>query len=138
MIPEAARAELKALYDEFDRATAAVAPLCRASGRCCDFEAYGHTLFASRLEIDVLVGEAGLSTWDPASNSCPYYLEKRCHARAPRPLGCRAFFCDKAKEEAMGELHETYLRRLKGIHDRHGIPWRYAPLLKHLADAVGE
>jgi Fe-S-cluster containining protein len=134
--PAAAVAELRALYDAFDRATAAVSPVCRASGRCCDFDAWGHTLFASRLEVDLLVADSGLAAFDPATRLCPFWKERRCTARAPRPLGCRAFFCDEAKEEAMAVLHEEHLRRLKDLHVRHGIPWSYAPLLRHLADAL--
>ena len=133
----AAVAELRALYDEFDGETARVSPVCRASGRCCDFDAWGHTLFASRLEVDILVAESGLAAFDPATRLCPFWKERRCTARAPRPLGCRAYFCDASKTDAMQDLHERFLRRLKELHDRHGIPWSYAPLLRHLADAVG-
>ncbi len=134
--PAAAVAELEALYAEFDRGTARVSPVCRASGRCCDFEAWGHTLFASRLEVEHLVRSEGLARFDPAPGLCPFWKERRCAARAPRPLGCRAYFCDASKEAAMGALHEEYLRRLKDLHDRHGIPWDYAPLLRHLAGLV--
>jgi Fe-S-cluster containining protein len=134
--PAPAERELRALYEEFDRETARVSPVCRASGRCCDFEAFGHTLFASRLEVEVLVRAEGLDRFDPSTKLCPFWKERRCTARAPRPLGCRAFFCDEAKTEAMGVLHEDHLRRVKGIHDRHGIPWAYAPLLRHLEDAL--
>ena len=134
--PPAAVAELRDLYAEFDRRTAEVAPVCRASGRCCDFEAFGHTLFASRLEVEVLVAESGLSAFDPATRLCPFWKERRCTARAPRPLGCRAFFCDEAKTGAMRELHEEFLLREKGLHERHGIPWRYAPLLRHLEEIL--
>ena len=129
-------AELRALYREFDEATASVSPVCRASGRCCDFEAWGHTLFASRLEVDLLLADAGLRSFDPSTKLCPFWKDRKCEARSPRPLGCRAFFCDEAKEEAMGALHEEHLRRLKDLHDRHGLPWDYAPLLRHLADAL--
>jgi len=131
--PAAAARELRALYAEFDRESAQVGASCLLSGRCCDFDAYGHTLFASRLEVEVLVEEAGLEAYDPASRSCPFLRGKRCHARGPRPLGCRAFFCDDAKEEETRALHERFLGRLKGLHDRHGIAWEYAPLLGHLA-----
>jgi hypothetical protein len=129
-------AELRALYRAFDEATARVAPICRASGRCCDFEAYGHTLFASRLEVDLLLAESGLASFDPSTKLCPFWKERRCEARSPRPLGCRAYFCDASKEEEMRALHEEHLRRVKDVHVRHGIPWDYAPLLRHLADAL--
>ncbi len=128
--------ELRALYREFDGATARVAPVCRASGRCCDFDVWGHTLFASRLEVDLLLADSGMRSFDPATRLCPFWKERKCTARSPRPLGCRAYFCDESKEEAMGALHEEHLRRLKDLHVRHAIPWHYAPLLRHLADAL--
>jgi hypothetical protein len=136
-VSDGAFEELRSLYAEFDRETARVAPVCRASGRCCDFPAWGHTLFASRLETDLLLAEHPLETFDPASPLCPYWRERRCTARGPRPLGCRAFFCDEAKSAEMGDLHERFLRRLKDLHDRRGIPWRYAPLLRQIAEAAG-
>lgn len=134
--PDAAVRELLALYAEFDAETARISPVCRASGRCCDFEAWGHTLFASRLESDHLARESGLEGFDPSSPFCPYWRERRCTARGPRPLGCRAYFCDASKTDSMQDLHEAFLRRLKGIHDRHGRAWDYAPLLRQLAAAA--
>jgi Fe-S-cluster containining protein len=136
-VSETALADLRALYEEFDRETARVAPVCRASGRCCDFDAWGHTLFASRLEADLLLADSQPVAFDPASRLCPFWKERRCTARGPRPLGCRAFFCDETKSDAMGDLHERFLRRLKDLHDRHGIPWDYAPLLRQIAAATG-
>ena len=50
--------------------------------------------------------ESGLEGFDPASRLCPYWVERRCTARGPRPLGCRAFFCDESKADAMADLHE--------------------------------
>jgi len=75
------RESLFQLYDEFDRATARIAPVCRASGRCCDFDAYGHTLFASRLEVEHLVRTEGLARFDPATGLCPFWKERRCTPR---------------------------------------------------------
>jgi Fe-S-cluster containining protein len=135
-VSEAAFEELRALYGEFDRETDRIAPVCRASGRCCDFEAWGHTLFASRLEVDLLLAESRLEAFDPATKLCPFWKDRRCEARTPRPLGCRAYFCDESKTTAMQDLHEAFLRRLKDLHERHAIPWSYAPLLRHLADAL--
>lgn len=131
-----AAAELRGIYRDFDEATARVSPVCRASGRCCDFEAWGHTLFASRLEVEVLLADSGLGAYDPSTKLCPFWKARRCEARGPRPLGCRAYFCDESKSEEMGVLHEAHLRKLKALHDRHGLPWDYRPLLAHLAAAL--
>ncbi|MHC4821872.1 MAG: hypothetical protein ACYTDX_09160 [Planctomycetota bacterium] len=132
-VPQGAKSALRDLYRDFDEETARIAPVCRASGRCCDFDAFGHTLFASRLEAEVLVEESGgLPPETPGL--CPWWVERQCTARAPRPLGCRAFFCDESKDEAMTASHEAFLSRLKDIHREHELPWNYAPLLRHLAD----
>ena len=42
-------------YREVDREVAAAGPVCVASGRCCRFKEYGHVLFVSKLEADVLL-----------------------------------------------------------------------------------
>jgi hypothetical protein len=131
--PAEAREALRALYAEFDAATAAVGPRCVASGRCCDFPVWGHTLFSSALEVEALLDENPIASFDPAPGLCPYWENRRCVARGARPLGCRAFFCDESKEDAMGALHEAFLRRLKDLHVRHGLAWDYAPLLAHVA-----
>ncbi len=67
------------LYAEVDREVAAAGPVCVASGKCCRFKEYGHVLFLSNLEADVLlespalrsrVGHAGLL---PVSEGHPVY-----------------------------------------------------------------
>jgi hypothetical protein len=126
------RRDLQILYEEFDAETARIAPLCRVSGRCCDFDAFGHTLFASAVEAEHLVEEGGPPSQNAQPGLCPWWHERRCTARGARPLGCRAFFCDASKEDAMAALHERFLTRLKRLHDDHGEPWNYAPLLRHL------
>jgi hypothetical protein len=117
------------LYREVDRDVAAAGPVCVASGRCCRFREYGHTLFLSGLEADVLL--AGAPPYDPetvTADFCPFQKATLCTAREPRPLGCRVFFCDPAYQETAGRITETYLRRLKELAEEHGVAWRYAPL----------
>lgn len=125
---EAISAELDALYKSLDADVARAGPRCDLSGRCCRFAEYGHTLFVSRLEADRLLG-AGLpegAAVDPGG--CPFQVERLCTARDRRPIGCRVFFCDPAYSRRQSELSEMYIRRIKELHDRHGIPWEYRPL----------
>src|SRR4051794_15527084 len=42
------------LYADVDREVAAAGPVCIASGRCCRFKEYGHVLYLSSLEANVL------------------------------------------------------------------------------------
>ena len=131
----ATRQAVLELYREVDREVAAAGPVCVASGRCCRFKEYGHTLFLSRLEAEVLLAAA--PPYDPAAvtaDFCPFQKGNLCTAREPRPLGCRVYYCDPAYQETGRRISETYLRRLKGLAEEHGLPWRYAPLHVFLND----
>jgi hypothetical protein len=117
------------LYTEADREVAAAGPVCVASGRCCRFKEYGHTLFLSNLEADVLLASA--PPYDPATvtpDFCPFQKGNLCTAREPRPLACRVYYCDPTYQEAGSEISEKYLRRLKALAEEHGTGWLYAPL----------
>ncbi|MEM9881951.1 MAG: hypothetical protein AAF800_03405 [Planctomycetota bacterium] len=57
--------------------------------------------------------------------ACPYQIDGRCSTHAVRPLGCRVFFCQRGTEDWQQDLYEDFLRRLSGLHERHGIEYRY-------------
>jgi hypothetical protein len=126
---DAMRRQVLELYEEVDREVAAAGPVCVASGRCCRFKEFGHVLFLSNLEAEVLLHdappyEAGAVTPD----FCPFQKGNLCTAREPRPLACRVYFCDPDYQETGNRISETYLRKLKELADSHGAGWRYAPL----------
>jgi hypothetical protein len=127
MSPDLHRRVLE-LYEEVDREVAAAGPVCVASGRCCRFKEYGHTLFLSNLEADVLLAGAPPYERPVTPDFCPFQKGNLCTARGPRPLGCRVYYCDPAYQETGSRISEAYLRRLKGLAEEHGLPWRYAPL----------
>jgi Fe-S-cluster containining protein len=126
------------LYAEVDAAVAAAGPRCDASGRCCRFKEYGHTLFISNLEAEVLLAAAPPYARPVSADFCPFQVGNLCTAREPRPLGCRVYFCDPDYEDTGNSITETYLRRLKEIAQEQGIGWRYAPLNYFLNAAAGE
>ncbi len=134
------RRQILELYQEVDRDVAAAGPVCVASGRCCRFKEYGHTLFLSNLEAEVLLHDA--PPYDPATvtaDFCPFQQGNLCTARQPRPLGCRVYYCDPNYQDTCGAITEKYLRRLKEIADAHQVAWRYAPLhhfLRHPEEAI--
>ena len=126
---ESTRRAVLQLYHEADREVAAAAPVCIASGRCCRFKEYGHTLFLSNLEAEVLLAAA--PPHDPeavTADFCPFQKDTLCTAREPRPLACRVYYCDPAYQETGAQISEKYLRRLKELADEHGTGWLYAPL----------
>ena len=133
MDPELRRTVL-AMYAEVDRAVAAAGPVCVASGRCCRFKEYGHSLFLSNLEAEILLEAAPPYAPPVSPDGCPFQKGNLCTAREPRPLGCRVYYCDPAYQETGGRISEEYLRRLKRLADEHGAGWRYAPLHAFLKD----
>src|SRR5438045_3572442 len=126
---------IQELYRDVDREVRDAGPVCVASGRCCRFKEYGHVLFLSNLEAEVLL--AGAPPYDPESvtpDFCPFQKGNLCTAREPRPLGCRVYYCDPNYQQTASELTEKYLRRLKQMAEQHGVEWRYAPLHRFLTE----
>lgn len=129
------RDEVLKLYAEVDAAVAAAGAKCEASGRCCRFKEWGHVLFLSQLEADILL-EAAPPFGQPVSpDGCPFQKDKLCTAREPRPLGCRIYFCDPNYQSTANVIMEDALGKLKRLADEHGLGWRYAPLHVFLNEA---
>ncbi|HEX3146917.1 MAG TPA: hypothetical protein VHR66_02375 [Gemmataceae bacterium] len=134
MTPEV-RSRVLAIYAEADAAVAAFGPRCDASGRCCRFTEYGHTLFISNLEAEVLLESAPAYAKPVTGDFCPFQVEGLCTAREPRPLGCRVYFCDPTYQETGNAITETHLRKLKELAEELNTGWRYAPLHQFLNEA---
>jgi hypothetical protein len=125
---EELRRKVLELYTDVDREVSAAGPVCVASGRCCRFKEYGHTLFLSHLEADVLLAAAPPYDSPVSAEFCPFQKDNLCTAREPRPLGCRVYYCDPNYQETGNRITEKYLARLKTLADEHDAGWRYAPL----------
>jgi Fe-S-cluster containining protein len=129
---EELRRQVLKLYQEVDREVTAAGPVCVASGRCCRFKEYGHVLFVSNLEADVLLANAPPYESPTNRDFCPFQKDKLCTAREPRPLGCRIYYCDPNYQDTANGITEKALARLKQLADQHGLDWRYAPLHEFL------
>jgi Fe-S-cluster containining protein len=135
--PDDVRRKVLAVYAAADAAVAAAGPRCDASGRCCRFTEYGHALFLSHFEAEILLEGAPPFARPVSRDGCPFQINGLCTARAARPLGCRIYFCDPAYQDRMAEITEATITELKAIADAHGTGWRYAPL-HHFLNAAGE
>ena len=122
------RQQVLDVYARVDAAVAAAGPRCQASGRCCRFTEYGHTLFLSGFEAEILLESAPAYDQPVSRDGCPFQVGGRCTARQERPLGCRIYFCDPAYQERQAEITEDAVAELKRLADAHGEGWRYAPL----------
>jgi len=128
-------ARLLALYAEVDAQIAAAKPRCDASGRCCRFREYGHTLFISMIEATHLLKSAPGYIQPVSGDFCPFQEGNLCTAREPRPLGCRIYFCDPNYEGVGEAITEAALKKLKQLSDEFNLDWRYAPLHWFLNEA---
>jgi len=131
------------LYADLDGAVRERGPVCWASGRCCNFNAYGHLLYVTALEIAWVLEKVGempaMSDWATrldARGTCPFQVNSLCSAHTIRPLGCRIYFCQHGTEAWQHELYENFQSRLRSLHDEHAIPYRYMEWRAGLAEAI--
>ncbi|WP_394825242.1 YkgJ family cysteine cluster protein [Pendulispora albinea] len=117
-----ARAHLRALYAEVDRALAPYS--CDASTECCRFGITGREPYPTAVEraelqhaIAGLGGERALVRRLPiaaaaaAERACPLLSETgKCRVYASRPFGCRTFFCDRVI--GPGKLPRAEIQRI--------------------------
>ena len=132
------------LYDDLDVAVRARGPVCWASGRCCNFNAYGHLLYVTGLEIAWFLGKVDESKREDGWVSrldvkapCAFQVNSLCTTHATRPLGCRIYFCQRGTEEWQHEVYETFQKRLRALHDAHALPYRYMEWRAGLMEAKG-
>ncbi|MEZ6143485.1 MAG: YkgJ family cysteine cluster protein [Zavarzinella sp.] len=122
------RTALQQIYTEVAADIAQAGPVCDASGRCCRFKEYGHTLFISHIEAAFLLEDCPPFPAQNDGAGCPFQIEGLCTARSNRPLGCRVYYCDPNYEETGNAITEKYLQKLKQLSDRENLGWGYAPL----------
>ncbi|MFN0012233.1 MAG: hypothetical protein ACKVS8_11390 [Phycisphaerales bacterium] len=128
--------ELQTLFARVNAAIATRGPACWASGRCCNFEAFGHRLYVTGLEAAYTVASLKPGEHPPLSREsladalsrggCPFQIANLCGVHTIKPLACRVFFCDRSAQAWQGELLESLIVDLRALHDRHDIPYRYA------------
>lgn len=124
-------AELEAVYDEVRREADRAQPVCVASGKCCRFEEYGHRLYVTGLEAAyTLTRLSSPLTPDAldaarAAGGCPFQIDNLCSVHMIKPLGCRTYYCDERAQKWQKDLTERMLAKIRAIHDRHALEYRY-------------
>lgn len=150
--------DMRRLYERLDAQVAQRGPVCWVSGRCCQFDAYGHLLFVTGLEAAWVLRQTAQrpnATHEPnrhtkpsptfvadqvteparADGACPFQLNRLCSVHTVRPMGCRVFFCQHGTEDWQHELYERFLAELRGLHDDHELPYYYMEWRQALREA---
>jgi len=132
---DAALAALEVLYQELEQELPRWSFTCSASGNCCDFDAYGHRLYASTLEAARFFRDAPQPRVNDDPRQCPAWGGDRlCKARSGRMLGCRTYYCPPYPRGVPEDLHARYDLRIKALHERFGIPYVYKDIVAWAAE----
>jgi Fe-S-cluster containining protein len=119
-------AEIDAIYAELAAATAERQPRCDRSGACCRFDAFGHRLYVSTIELAVFGDRLGDGVRPPDEpGGCGYQVDGLCTAHAFRPLGCRMFFCDDAAELWQQDWYAKLHAAIRALHARFDVSYHY-------------
>jgi Fe-S-cluster containining protein len=106
-------------------------PVCLASGKCCNFEQHGHSMWLTGLEVAWTLSQlpsAPTSSEVAASvrlGNCPFLAQGMCGIHQARPLGCRAYFCDQAGDGWQEAMMESWLGRVRSLHTELNVAYRY-------------
>ena len=152
---------IRELYAKLDQAVTDRNPTCWISGRCCNFNEYGHRLYVTGLEVAWFLNN--LSLWERKARneqvraerseesvhqppppitqidvnaSCPYQINGMCSVHTIRPLGCRIFFCQKGTQDWQQDTFESFLSDIKQLHNDHNIPYEFIEWRSALRDAL--
>ena len=126
------------IYDQLQREIDSRQPVCRASGRCCRFEEYGHRLYVTTAELAAFAdglqpakppqdGPSGqkLPILEQTSAGCVFQVDGRCSVHAIRPFGCRIFFCDPTAGDWQQTQYERFHALIKQLHENLAVPYYY-------------
>ena len=118
-------ARLYTLLDANLKSNPQKAGRCKTCGRCCNFEAFGHRLFVTTIELAYLAHKLRVESLRPMTDSiCPYNSAGLCTVYEHRFVGCRVFCCS-GEPAFQNRLSESAVAQLKSIcRDLH-LSYRY-------------
>lgn len=132
------RDAVRGIYARLQREIDLRKPACSASGRCCNFDRFGHRLYVTTIELAAFAWQvrdreaeaascatvaASSVEWDGAG--CRYQIDGLCSVHAIRPFGCRVFFCDPTSDEWQHAQYERFHAALKRLHDELNVRYLY-------------
>jgi Fe-S-cluster containining protein len=121
-------AEIYNWLDSQIRENSALAGVCDACGKCCDFKGFDHQLFITTPELIYLAEKLDTKNIKPmTTNGCPYQTDDKCTVYKFRFAGCRIFCC-KGDADFQSKLSEMALKKFKSICEQFQIPYRYIDL----------
>lgn len=126
--------ELAILYKRIDDELACLPKPCTACGMCCHFDLAEHRLYISSLEYSYLAEKYAIN--EISGDVCPHMVNKNCTVRDRRMIGCRTYFRlhNEIDSETAEQLYEKYLKLIKDLYKKNGIPWEYRDLMSYFGE----
>ncbi len=124
--------EIVEVYNKLDLELARINPGCNACGTCCHFDTFDHELYASTIEVDYILKNVEVPSFNSEQRICPFLVEEKCSIREYRTLGCRVFFCNPDYKDTSQEIYNKYYKMIKSIAIKNQTEWHYAPMTKLL------
>ncbi len=115
------------IYRGIDEQIGAESNPCRACGKCCDFDAYGHRLYVTGPEMIYFIAKVDSEIKAMPAGICPYNIEDKCTVYRHRFAGCRIFCC-KGDDSFRSRLTEAAINDFKAICEDFDIPYSYTDL----------
>lgn len=103
---------------------------CRACGKCCDFESFGHRLYLTTPEwlyFRTKLAENNIPLMLMTTGVCPYRKDGKCSVYPWRFAGCRIFNCT-GEADLQSRLSEESISQMKLLCQTHSLPYRYVDL----------
>ena len=121
-------AEIYRRLDLQIRDNGSLSGVCRACGKCCDFDDFDHRLFVTTPELIYLVSKLGDENIKPMNaGRCPYNINGKCSIYEYRFAGCRIFCC-KGDAGFQSGLSESVVNEFKSACVEFKIAYRYLDL----------
>ena len=109
---------------------------CAECGKCCDFDAFGHKLFVTSVEVVHFWAAHAGALKEMVGGRCPYNVGGKCASYESRFAGCRIFSC-KGDADFQSGLTEAALKKLKGLCIEYDVPYRYMDIASALNRGFG-
>jgi Fe-S-cluster containining protein len=117
--------EIYKWLDEQITAHQEAAGKCKACGKCCDFETFGHRLFVTTPEMIYFRDKIGINNLKQmTTGKCSYQAGDKCTVYDFRFASCRIFCC-KGDSRFQSDLTEAVIKKFKALCDEFKIPYRY-------------
>jgi Fe-S-cluster containining protein len=131
---------VQAIYQNLDKQIDPSGQSCKACGRCCDFDSFGHRLYITTPELlyfKVRLAEHKNPILPMTGGVCPYRKDGKCSVYPWRFAGCRIFNCT-GDADMQSELSEKIIHQMKQICLQESLSYGYLDLKTALNQTVSK